>query len=111
MRTLVQYVPQCEDRTISPKNICDGAPTNFFTPRGRTWVWNVVSVQYGMCEKTDYGLSPSFTMFEEILGLLLTVHHLKCTYTFPAEVGDYDITIVANTTTNDSVIQKFRIKV
>ena len=83
----------------------------FFSPRGRTWVWNVVSVQYGKCVKTDFGLSPSFTEFRGILDLLQTVHHPKCTYTFPAEVGDYDIIVVADTAVKGSVMQKFRIKV
>lgn len=112
MRTFAQYVPQCRDPTVSPEKLCGDAPWQFFTPRGREWVWNLVSAQSGKCKKPYLQLTTSFMDNNKLQELLVPIHHPKCTFSFRAEVGDYEIIVVANTTiTDDILVQKFRVKV
>ena len=36
---------------------------------------------------------------------------IRCDAQFPAEVGDYDIIIIANTQSGESIVQQIRVKV
>ncbi len=107
MRTYSQYIPQCGELFVLPESICNNKPKAraMFMRKGK-----IVMAQLGdqltkMCNDSLKLKKPPWV--DELANLYPT----RCEAQFPAEVGYFDVTLIANTTTRENIVQHFLIKV